>query len=188
MQYPYFHEGLCRVFGCTLRRHKCNCPWSRTLVSPVYTVQPPPFLLRRSERKGEEPKAKGDGEVCRRGGCKVNEANDNRICCPSIRALGGYCLQYPYCPEGFVMYVRVHFAKAQVQLRLEQQSSLPRIYRFTGVVGFGIGRCFRISYRRFRPQNRRVCVRGSPDLPEGPDILARHVVRRTRHSSLRYAF
>ena len=23
------------------------------------------------ERKGEEPKAQGDGEVCRRGGCKV---------------------------------------------------------------------------------------------------------------------
>ena len=67
---------------------------------PRTQYKPPPCLLRRSERKGEEPKAQGDGEVCRRGRCKVNEANDNRICCLSNRALGGYCLQYLYSREG----------------------------------------------------------------------------------------
>ena len=50
LQYLYCHEGLCRMFGCTLRRHKCNCAWIRNLVSPVHTVQTPPSILRRSER------------------------------------------------------------------------------------------------------------------------------------------
>ena len=31
-------KGLCRTFGCTLRRHKCNCAWIRTLVNTVNTV------------------------------------------------------------------------------------------------------------------------------------------------------
>ena len=86
----------------------------------VYGIKPPPFLLRRSERKGEEPKAQGDGEVCRRGGCKVHEANDNRICTPSNRALGGCRLRHTYCHEGLQPYIRVHFAKTQVQLPLDQ--------------------------------------------------------------------
>ena len=92
-----------------------------------YGINSPPCLLRRSERKGEEPKAQGDGEVCRRGGCKVHEANDNRICCLSNRAIGGCRLRHTYCKRGIVMYVRVHFAKAQVQLRLDQNSSFPRV-------------------------------------------------------------
>ena len=27
LRHTYDHEGLYRMFGCTLRRHKCNCPW-----------------------------------------------------------------------------------------------------------------------------------------------------------------
>ena len=72
------------------------------------------------KRKGEEPKAQGDGEVCRGGGCKVNEANDNRIYSPSNRALGGCRLRHTYCHEGLQPYIRVHFAKTQVQLPLDQ--------------------------------------------------------------------
>ena len=30
----------------------------------VYGINAPPSILQRMERKGEEPKAQGDGEVC----------------------------------------------------------------------------------------------------------------------------
>ena len=88
----------------------------------------PPSFSRGWRGRGKSRQAQGDGEVCGRGRCKVNEANDNRICCPSNRALGGCCLQYPYCKRGIVTYVRVHFVRTQVQLPLDQKSSIPRVY------------------------------------------------------------
>ncbi|MBU51546.1 MAG: hypothetical protein CL920_22880, partial [Deltaproteobacteria bacterium] len=27
LRHTHSREGLCRMFGCILRRHKCNCPW-----------------------------------------------------------------------------------------------------------------------------------------------------------------
>ena len=99
-----------------------------------------PLSFSEDRRGRGKAGGQGDGEVCRRGGCKVNEANDNRIYCPSNRAFEGCCLQYPYCPEGFVTCIRVHFAKTQVQLPLDQKSSFPRIRGITLPLAFSEGR------------------------------------------------
>ncbi|MBU50821.1 MAG: hypothetical protein CL920_19235 [Deltaproteobacteria bacterium] len=61
-----------------------------------------------------------------KGWLQSGVANDNRTYQLSNRALGGYCLQYPYCTRGIVAYVRVHFAKTQVQLRLDQIGEEPK--------------------------------------------------------------
>ena len=106
--------------GALCEDTSATAPGSAFEYPPCTRYNPPPFLLRRPERKGEEPKAQGDGEVCRGGGCKVNEANDNRIYSPSNRALGGCRLRHTYCHEGLQPYIRVHFAKTQVQLPLDQ--------------------------------------------------------------------
>ena len=123
LRHAYCHEGLCRIFGCTLRRHKCNCPWSRTQAKHrMCGIITPPSILQRMERKGEGRRP-GGWRGLLKGSLQSGLANDNRIYCPSNRAFEGCCLQYPYCPEGFVTCIRVHFAKAQVQLRLDQNSS-----------------------------------------------------------------
>ena len=66
----------------------------------------------------------------------MNEANDNRIYDLSNQAFGVCRLQYPYCTRGIVSYVRVHFVKTQVQLRLDQHSSFPHEYGITLQVRF----------------------------------------------------
>ena len=44
-------------------------------------------------------------------------------------SVGRILLAVSVLSRGIVSYVRVHFAKTQVQLPLDQKSSVPRVYR-----------------------------------------------------------
>ena len=54
------------------------------------------------------------------------------------------------------MYVRVHFAKTQVQLPLDQNSSFPREYGISLPLAFSEGRRGRGKSRRLRGMERFV--------------------------------
>ena len=85
-----------------------------------YSINAPPFLLRRSERKGEEPKAQGGWRGLLKGSLQSGLANDNRCKFVSSRALEGCRLRHTYCKRGIAPCVRVHFVRTQVQLPLDQ--------------------------------------------------------------------
>ncbi|MBU54920.1 MAG: hypothetical protein CL920_40000 [Deltaproteobacteria bacterium] len=72
MQYPYCKRGIVAYIRVHFAKTQVQLRLEQHSSIPhVYGINSPPFLLRRPERKGKEPKAQGDGEVCRRGRCKV---------------------------------------------------------------------------------------------------------------------
>ena len=108
------------MFGCILRGHKYNCPWSRTQAKHrMCGIITPPSILQRMERKGEGRRP-GGWRGLLKGSLQSGLANDNRCKFVSSRALEGCRLRHTYCKRGIAPCVRVHFVRTQVQLPLDQ--------------------------------------------------------------------
>ena len=85
------------ICGCHLLHALCNHPFYKPLHPPG--LRPSPFLSILWRRKGEGRRP-GGWRGLSKGWLQSGVANDNRICCPSNRALGGCRLRHTYCHEG----------------------------------------------------------------------------------------